>query len=74
MGKGKLAAEERERLLAELSKWISERLDVGEVPRAQDVVEYARSEERYNVLTQAAIKKDGEASSQLCRELLPAER
>lgn len=57
MGRGKLAAEERERLLAELSKWISERLDVGEVPRAQDVVEYARSEERYNVLTQAAIKK-----------------
>ena len=58
MAKGeKLSAEETERLLSELSDFVSDLLGRGQVPRVQDVVDYARSEERYQKLSAGAVRK-----------------
>ena len=58
MPKGKkVPDEETERLLQELSDFVSDLLSRGQVPRLQDVVDYARSEERYRKLSEKAIRQ-----------------
>lgn len=53
--RGKLALEEKERLLSELMAWVDERIDEGDVPRFRDVAEYAAENERFAPLSQKLI-------------------
>ena len=58
MAKGKkVPDEEAEALLRELSDFVSDLLGRGQVPRLQDVVDYARSEERYQKLSANAVRQ-----------------
>ena len=58
MAKGKkLPDEKTEELLRELSDFVTDLLARGQVPRLQDVVDYARTEERYGGLSEKAIRQ-----------------